>query len=71
MERTDEHDNNADRADDTDGFDFAYPPPQSRRKGLPYQFRERVLGAFDSAAVEAKVWSLRLSAAFHPVMSLF
>ena len=56
MERSDEHDNDADRADDnTDGFDFAYPPPQSRRKGKPYQFRERVLGASDSAEVEAKV----------------
>ena len=55
MEHRDEHDNNADQADDTDGFDFAYPPPQSRRKGKPYQFRERVLGAFDSAEVQAKV----------------
>ena len=56
MERSDEHDNQHDRADDTDtGFDFAYEPPTSRRKGKPYQFRERVLGASDSAEVEAKV----------------
>ena len=55
MERSDEHDNEHDRADDTDGFDFGYDPPTSRRKGKPYQFRERVLGASDSAEVEAKV----------------
>ena len=58
MERSDEHDTNAEHraADgDTDGFDFAYDPPTSRRKGKPYQFRERVLGASDSAEVEAKV----------------